>query len=146
MRRLLALSIAALTIACDTASSGGGGTVVPAAEAYERPSAFEGKWLGESDGVMGTLMIERLGERRYYARFVDDTGAPRYVANVQQDRVPAGDDGIPGNLARFTWQDGRGSGGSGWLMINREDSAITGMLTHGASQRPGSLSFIRVDE
>ncbi|MEZ4452475.1 MAG: hypothetical protein R3B09_23630 [Nannocystaceae bacterium] len=147
MPRLLALTIAALAIAaCDTAGSSGGGTVAPAAETYGRPSAFEGKWLGESDGIPGTLEIQRLGDLRYYARFSDEERSTFYVANLQQAKVPPDEEGIAGNLVKFTWQDGRGGTGSGWLLINREDSALTGMFGYGGSTRAGSMSFVRTPE
>lgn len=147
-RRLRAALVVALVAACKRA---GAGEVVldpgaPTAEVYaDGPSDFAGEWVGESAGVFGTLKIERLGAARYYGRFVSDDGFTRFVVNFSQlMATPAeGGDKAPANLATFTWQDGRGGQGSGWVLINPEDSALSGEIRYGGV---GAWNFVRVDE
>ena len=147
---LLGGALSGPALGCRTAQGGGGGAAaIPPAEAYERPSDFKGEWLGESAGRLGTLMIEGLGGARYYGRFESEDKALAYVANMQQrSATPAGEDApVPANLMTFTWQDGRGGRGEGWLLINREDSALSGVIYFGEGQgRSAALTFIRVDE
>ncbi|HEY8376550.1 MAG TPA: hypothetical protein VIK91_08680 [Nannocystis sp.] len=117
----------------------------PTAEVYpEGASDFAGEWVGESAGAFGTLTITRLASDRYYARFVSDDGLTRYVCNLRQVAATPAEGGAmtPGNLAVFTWQDGRGGSGQGWVLINRESSALTGEIRVGA---PAPLDFVRVD-
>lgn len=117
----------------------------PTPEVYpEGPSDFTGEWVGESAGVFGTLMVKRLAADRYYARFQSEDGLVRYVCNVRQVQAtpPAGGAVTPANLAVFSWQDGRGGRGEGWVLINREGSALTGEIRIGAS---AAWDFVRVD-
>jgi len=121
----------------------------PMAEAYEEPSDFKGEWLGESAGSLGILKIEALGGGRYYGRFESEDGATKYVANMQQAAATRGGDEepTPANLLTFSWQDGRGGLGEGWLLINREDSALTGVIYFGERQaNSAGMSFVRVDD
>lgn len=137
----------ALALGCKTASGGGGAqTGAPAAEAYDKASDFAGEWVGESNGVLGTLEIRALGPGRYYAKFTSDDNLTRFVANMQQALVTPrrGGDLLPGNLVQFTWQDGRGGQGSGWVLINPEDSALIGEIRAGGGGGP--WNFVRVDE
>lgn len=117
----------------------------PPAEVYpEGASDFSGEWVGESAGAFGTLVIERLAVDRYYGRFTSDDGMMRYVCNLRQVQTTPTTGGAmaPANLAVFTWQDGRGGRGQGWVLINRESSALTGEIRVGAA---ASLDFVRVD-
>jgi hypothetical protein len=121
----------------------------PVAEAYAKPSDFAGEWVGESNAVLGSLKVKALGgggdgPRRYYGQFAGDDGTTRFVLNFQQPLVTVGALGIAGNLARFTWQDGRGGSGDGWVLINPEDSALTGEIRVGNSGQ--AMDFVRVDE
>jgi hypothetical protein len=118
----------------------------PTAEAYDKPSDFAGEWVGESNAVLGGLKVKSLGVGRYYGQFVGDDGLTRFVINMQQPLVSALGGGEPllGNLARFTWQDGRGGRGDGWVLINPEDSALTGEIRVGNTAR--AMDFVRVDE
>lgn len=130
----------------------------PPPELYDRPSDFSGTWLGESAGVMGTLTIKPLGQGRYYGSFISDDAASSYVANMKQIFVEPknGEEAQPSNLMTFSWRDGQtedictetGCGhGLGWVMINPEESALTGMIGYGQSNaNGGSWSFIRVDD
>ena len=137
----------ALVAGCDR--GGGGGEAIdvsaPAAEVYpEGASDFSGEWVGESAGVFGTLKITRLAADRYYGQFVSDDGLVRFVCNLRQVRATPGGGGemTPGNLAVFTWQDGRGGRGDGWVLINREDSALSGEIRYGGL---AAWDFVRVE-
>ncbi len=123
----------------------GSSLVVPAAEAYAETSEFPGRWRGESDDSLGFLEIEALGEVRYYGRFSSDDTLTKYVANMTQETVLLGDESVPANVLRFTWQDGRGGVGSGWLMIDEGSRALTGELNYGDSRRTAALAFVRDD-
>ncbi len=120
-------------------------TRIPQAEAYENPSQFAGEWVGESNAVLGSLKINALGLGRYYGQFIGDDQLTRFVLNLQQPLAArvAGADEIPGNLATFTWQDGRGGKGDGWVLINPEDSALTGEIRIGSVGH--TMGFVRID-
>lgn len=136
----------ALAVAGCTSDLPGRGSSTPMAESYDKPSDFAGEWVGESDGQLGTLTVRSLGVGRYYGQFVGDDGQARFVLNMQQPLVSsaAGGELLPGNLVQFGWQDGRGGRGDGWMLINPEDSALTGEIRVGSQGR--GLEFVRVDE
>ncbi len=142
-----ALLVALAAAGCDR--SGGAGEAVdiaaPAAEVYpEGASDFTGEWVGESAGVFGTLKVRRLAVDRYYAQFNSDDGLVRFVCNLRQVRATPGEGGemTPANLALFEWQDGRGGRGNGWVLINREDSALSGEIRYGGL---GAWDFVRAE-
>lgn len=117
----------------------------PAAEVYpEGASDFTGEWVGESAGVFGTLSIQRLASDRYYGRFTSEDGLTRFVCNLRQVQATPGAGGamLPANLVVFTWQDGRGGRGQGWVLINREGSALSGEIRYGGL---GAWDFVRTD-
>lgn len=120
---------------------------IPPAEAYDMPSDFSGQWIGEVEGEVGTLTIAPLGTGRYRGLYEGEGVAIEYVLLLEQDLVAVGSSSastMPGNRATFTWQDGRGGRGEGWLLINREDSALTGAFgERGELDRP--WTFIRVE-
>jgi len=140
------MAAATALVACHPAAEGSVDPSVPAAEAYGRPSNFVGEWVGESNAALGALKVNDLGPGRYYGQFIGDDGTTRLVLNMQQAMVASehGGAAIPGNLARFTWQDGRGGRGDGWVLINPEDSALTGEIRLGSLAQ--AMSFVRVDE
>ncbi len=146
-RRRFALRLFALAGSVAAAGCVGPGDEPPhpPPEAYEEPSDFSGGWQGEVDGIAGTLRIERLGEGRYYANFRGKDRPERYILSMTQKRA----DLEPGravlaNVCSFTWQDGRGAVGSGWLLINREDTALTGTFGRGGSMSGmGVYTFVR---
>lgn len=144
MHRLLITAALALA-ACKTVGSDAGPSA-PAAEAYDKASNFAGEWVGESDAMLGSLKVRTLGAARYYGQFTGDDGQTRYVINMQQSMATPsrGGEPIPGNLVQFTWQDGRGGRGEGWMLINPEDSALTGEIRVGNAGR--AMDFVRVDE
>ncbi|WP_434415601.1 hypothetical protein [Nannocystis pusilla] len=117
----------------------------PAGEVYpEGASDFTGEWVGESAGIFGTLTIQRLASDRYYGRFTSEDGLIRFVCNLRQIRAtpPEGGAMLPSNLVTFHWQDGRGGRGGGYVLINRESSALTGEIRYGGL---GTLDFVRTD-
>ncbi len=121
----------------------------PVPEAYAKASDFAGEWVGESNTVLGALKVKPLGggadgPRRYYGQFTGDDGTTRFVINLQQPLVTVGAGAVAGNLARFTWQDGRGGVGEGWVLINPEESALTGEIRVGNAGR--AMDFVRVEE
>lgn len=130
------------TIACGPGS--GAGASIPPAEAYDRPSRFEGIWEGEVDGTAGTLLVSPLGEGRYRGIYMADDGAEQYVLLLEQDRVRVGEASMLGNRTLFTWQDGHGARGKGWMLINSSASTITGALgEQGRLDRP--ITFVARD-
>ena len=142
---LVVVMTTAVVAACKPVQTGGGSSA-PMAEAYGEPSDFAGEWVGESNGVLGALKIKSLGPGRYYGQFAGDDGQTRFVINMQQPLVSpvGGGDLLLGNLVRFTWQDGRGGRGDGWVLINPEDSALTGEIRVGSQGH--AMGFVRVDE
>lgn len=119
--------------------------VTPPAEVYpEGPSNFAGEWVGESAGVFGTLVIDRQVGERYSGQFASDDGFTRFTCDFRQlTATPSGGgEASPSNLAVFTWYDGRGGRGTGWVLINREDSALSGEIRFSG---PGAWEFVRVD-
>lgn len=117
---------------------------LPPAESYDVPSNFAGVWVGEADGAAGTLEVEAVGESQYRGVYTGDDDDIEYTLTLEQDMVPAGETTIAGNRATFHWQDDQGIEGEGWLLINREDSALTGAFgERGILDRP--LTFIRVE-
>lgn len=142
--RGLAAWAVALALAPGCKSDGTQASSIPPAAAYDAPCDFAGEWIGEVEGQVGTLTITALGTGRYRGLYEGEDVAVEYVLLLQQDLVPVGGDSILGNRAVFTWQDGRGGRGEGWLLINREDSALTGAFgEQGLIDR--SWTFIRVE-
>ncbi len=146
MQRPLATLVITMALAACKPVATGGGAAAPMAEAYDKPSNFAGEWVGESNGLLGALAIRALGVGRYYGQFTGDDGQTRFVLNIQQPLVSpvGGGELVPGNLVTFTWQDGRGGRGDGWVLINPEDSALTGEIRVGT--QGSALEFVRVDE
>ena len=56
-----------------------------------------------------------------------------YYTTGSRDGQPA-----PSNLVEFTWQDGHGDRGAGWLLVNREGSALTGTYGRGEGNTDGA--------
>lgn len=111
----------------------------PEAEVYTPAIPMHGQWRGEVDGIAGTLRVQDLEGSHYYGLFEGRGAGRRYVLNME--RLPAvGPDGEsgPSNLVRFTWQDGRGDRGDGWLLVNRDGSALTGSFGRGEGNTSGA--------
>jgi hypothetical protein len=112
-------------------------SAIPPAAAYDAPSNFTGEWIGEVGGQVGSLTITPLGAGRYRGLYAAEGVAIEYVLLLEQDLVAADGTNTPSNRALFKWQDGRGGRGEGWLLINREDSALTGAFgERGLLERP----------
>jgi hypothetical protein len=120
----------------------------PPASVYELDPEFAGEWAGDIGGSPGILTTGKLDDRSYFGSFVTDDGTTEYTLLLQHTYVTTAEGGeVPSNRATFTWQDGLGSRGKGWLLINREDTAITGSFGYGqATSGLGDWSFIRFDE
>jgi hypothetical protein len=142
-------------LACLLACPGpGGGTTTtgvlenyPPASVYEVDPIFEGEWAGDVDGLPGTLTIGELDDRAYFGSFVTEDRSTEYTLLLEHTYVETEEGGeAPSNRTIFTWQDGLGSRGKGWLLINREDTALTGSFGYGvATEGLGQWSFVRED-
>lgn len=124
------------------------GPVYPTAQAYERDPTFSGEWIGDVGANPGTLALGELGPGSLFGSFKADEGVLEYVLLLEQTMVEAAGGGIvPGNRLTFTWQDGLGGRGHGWLLINRDDSALTGSFGYGkATEGLGTWTFVRLDD
>lgn len=119
----------------------------PAASVYDVDPEFAGEWDGDVGGNPGTLMIGELDERTFFGSFVTKDHSTEYTLLLEHTYVDTEEGGeVPSNRMTFTWQDGLGSRGKGWLLINREDTALTGSFGYGvATTGLGDWSFERVD-
>lgn len=119
----------------------------PPASVYEIDPEFAGEWVGDVDGFQGTLRIGELDDRSFFGSFVTDDGVIEYTLLLEHTYVETDEGGeAPSNRTTFTWQDGLGSRGKGWLLVNREDTALTGSFGYGvATMGLGQWSFERVD-
>lgn len=118
----------------------------PPASVYDIDPMFTGEWIGDVDGLPGTLNIGLLDERAYFGSFVTDDGSTEYTLLLEHTYLRTEEGGeVPSNRMLFTWQDGLGSRGKGWLLINRDDTALTGSFGYGlATTGLGQWSFERV--
>jgi len=131
------LGLSGAVAACDPGSNE---PPHPPPEVYDQPIDFSGQWGGEVDGVTGQLRVDRLSDGRYYANFRGTSRPERYILSMTQERA---DDQLA-NVCSFTWQDGRGAVGAGWLLINREDTTLTGTFGRGGSMSGmGVWTFVR---
>ena len=146
---MVPLASALLACSATVGGTGGGGTAsnYPPASVYDIDPEFGGEWIGDVDGLPGTLTVGELDERSYFGSFVTDAGGTEYTLLLEHTYVVSEDGGeVPSNRVTFTWQDGLGSRGRGWLLINLEDTALTGSFGYGvATEGLGSWSFVRVD-
>lgn len=129
--------LAALSCRVDEAS-----TKAPEADFFGPSLRFEGEWFGEVDGRPGVLRIERLGRTRLRGVYESDDRSRVLVLLIE---LAPSTDGFA-NVAPFTWQDGRGGRGRGWLRINRENTALDG--AYGYDRRvdgAGAWLFVRVE-
>ena len=120
----------------------------PEAVAFEITPDFTGEWYGEVGGMTGTLLLGDLNAGQLFGSFRSDGDATELVLLLDQVLLESESGGrVLGNRIDFTWQDGRGSRGQGWLMINREDTALTGESGQGERiSGHGSWGFVRVGD
>lgn len=144
------LLLLACLLACPGPTSGGTTgsslqTNYPPASVYEVDPLFTGEWTGDVDGLPGTLTIGELDERSFFGSFVTSDRSTEYTLLLEHSHVETEEGGeAPSNRTIFTWQDGLGSRGKGWLLINREDTALTGSFGYGvATEGLGQWSFVR---
>jgi len=138
----IAALLLALAFACDKQHA----PELPPAEVYETPVEIVGTWRGEVGGSSGSLEVERLDAQRLRGLFEAASTGRRYVMSMQQVKAPAPDGTLaPSNLVQFTWQDGHGDRGEGWLLVNRDGSALTGSYGHGEGNTDGAgaWTFVR---
>jgi hypothetical protein len=131
-----------LVLACDKTRA----PELPPAQVYEPPVDITGAWRGEVAGMSGALEVERLGELHFRGMFEASSTGRRYVMSLEQVKASAPDGALaPSNLLQFTWQDGHGDRGAGWLLVNREGSALTGSYGRGVdnSDGAGAWTFVR---
>ena len=123
--RTLALALG-VTLACDR-RGGGKVAVYPDALAFDHAPHFVGSWSGTAAGVQGRLTIGELDELRYSGQFEGNGSSVRYILLMDQSLAASESHGaVPSNRVVFTWQDGAGGRGKGWLLINREGTRLTG--------------------
>ncbi|WP_181233146.1 hypothetical protein [Enhygromyxa salina] len=137
------------SLGCPVSGNGGASngprSSYPPASVYEIDPQFAGEWDGDVDGLPGTLNIGELDDRSFFGSFVTHDNATEYTLLLEHSYVDTEDGGeVPSNRVTFTWQDGLGSRGKGWLLINREDTALTGSFGYGvATEGLGEWSFVR---
>ena len=138
----LVLDLAACARSQDTTSE------IPEAVSYGTAPKFDGEWVGEVGGMPGVLDVGDLGSGRSYAAFRGDDGLTEYVLLMEQTQVSTiGGAQVASNRMVYTWQDGQGARGRGWLLINREETALAGGFGLGdALDGHGDWSFIRVSQ
>jgi len=143
------LLVSVLALGCPPPATNPGDTAsqsnYPPASLYEFDPEFAGEWTGDVDGLAGTLKIGLLDDRSFFGSFVTDDGATEYTLLLEHTYVETEEGGeAPSNRTTFTWQDGLGSRGKGWLLINREETALTGSFGFGlATSGLGQWSFER---
>jgi hypothetical protein len=149
MRTLGWLTLGWLTLGCPSTGTNGGNAQAsnyPPADVYDIDPEFAGEWAGHVGGAAGTLKIGELDERSLFGSFVSKDGSTEYTLLLEHTYVDTEEGGeVPSNRTTFTWQDGLGSRGKGWLLINGEDTALTGSFGFGvATTGLGDWSFERV--
>jgi hypothetical protein len=104
----------------------------PEAVVYEGEPSFVGDWVGEVANAPGLLVLTPLGAEQIYGIFYADDESREY-ALIGQQRIIQSETGARArsNLLVFDWQDGEGGRGRGWLLISRDERAITGSFGFG---------------
>lgn len=149
LRRAAPLLLVCL-LACPITTGSGttGGSLqanYPPASVYEVDPVFAGEWVGDVDGLPGTLTIGELDERSFFGSFVTADRSTEYTLLLEHTYVETEEGGeAPSNRTIFTWQDGLGSRGKGWLLIDSEDMGLSGSFGYGvATEGLGQWSFER---
>lgn len=147
-RVLLIACVGGLVAAAGCDRGNTAGPVYPPAEAYEIDPTFAGDWIGDAGSIGGELTIGQLSEGEFFGSFQADDERTQYVLLLEQSMVEQPGGGlVPSNRVTFTWQDGLGGRGHGWLLINREDTALTGSFGYDkATAGLGTWTFIRIDD
>ncbi len=112
-------------LACDR--EGGSQAIYPEAEPYEAAAGFVGTWRGRVGEYEGQLRVGELSQGRYFGNFAAADGRLELALLMDQSLVTS-DAGatLPSNRALFTWQDGAGNRGHGWLKIASKGDALSG--------------------
>lgn len=145
LARVFALTAALALVGCDR--EGGTSAVYPPAEAYDRAPQFVGTWRGQVGELSGELRIGELGPRRYFANFTSDNRRLELALLLDQSLAEAeGGASLPSNRLLFTWQDGEGSRGHGWLKITLAGDRLAGSSGPLESIDGTSWNFERVTQ
>jgi hypothetical protein len=109
--------------------------------------SFVGEWFGEVQGVLGTLVIDELEPLLYRGVFRAEDEPLQYVLLMDRVQAPGPGESLQvTNQILFSWQDGHGARGDGWVLINREDTALSGEFGYDtATVGAGSWTFIRLE-
>lgn len=140
VRTLIFASLCACAVACTRAGTTEAPTLPPA-DVYETAPDFSGTWRGEVREQEGTLRINAYDVGLYRGVYRAEGVKLEYVLKLEQSMQ--GDPPRPTNRLTFTWQDGRGGLGTGWLLINRQGSALTGAFGEGGGHSGGTWTFSR---
>jgi hypothetical protein len=146
---MVSLAVAALTgVLTQCGAPAVSTSTVPEATSFETPPEFAGQWIGEIGTLPGVFVVGELGAGKYYGSFRADVGLREYVLLMEQTSLETvGGGSVASNRTLFTWQDGQGARGRGWLLINPEETALSGSFGMADSyEGEGEWSFIRVSD
>lgn len=125
----MALSLVLVSSAGTGCQSASGATraVYPNAEAFAQAPEFEGTWRGKIDRYQGELRIGELSPHRFFGNFSSDHGGIDLALLMDQSSVQTlGGTSMDSNRLLFTWQDGEGARGHGWMKINERGELLLG--------------------
>lgn len=146
-RRLSPLLVLTLLVAGCPHDQGGSEANYPEAVVYEGEPTFVGDWVGEVADAPGLLVLTPLGSEQIYGIFYADDESREYALIGQQRLVPTdGGARARSNLMVFDWQDGEGGRGRGWLLISRDEQAITGSFGFGTGTEGLGAWTLKRDE
>ena len=131
-------------LACD---EGGGVTVqYPEAKSFAEPPIFVGAWKGTLGDFRGELQIGELSPREYFGNFDVGDGRHDVALLMEQSIVQSSSGGaLPSNRILFTWQNGMGERGRGYLLIDESSTRLRGASGEGGAIEGMKWDFTRVD-
>lgn len=135
-----------LLFACDHGGDPGNRvvTVYPDAEAYSTPPDFTGAWQGQVERKSGKLQVGQLRAGEYFGNFSAADGSLDIALYLEQSNATtATGASLPSNRLLFTWQDGNGERGHGWLKIDRGGRKLEGASGFGEAIEGFTWSFTR---
>ena len=143
-RPALFVVCAAALLACDPTTTTGGRAVYPDAEAYSAAPVFEGSWRGRISDWEGELLVGELSARKYFGNFSSAVGNKEIAVLFEQSvAVNANGASLPSNRLVFTWQDGQGQRGKGWVKIDEAGRRLEGSAGFNESIEGQRWSFER---
>jgi hypothetical protein len=118
--------------------------VYPEARAYLQPPSFSGAWQGKLNRKQGKLQIGELKSGEYFGNFTAEDGELDIALLLEQSlALSANGAQLPSNRLLFTWQDGGGERGHGWLMIDEAGAELEGSSGFGERIDGFSWNFSR---